>query len=355
MQRLRHDFKKYKDPKAQEIYQTTYMDDYRSFTEHDVHHYRIKPCPPEQFLSRKTTEKEEAFGPTVLERDFQHYLQNQARMKSEENVNKCKRSGVTFQDQGYVYCTEQTPMLNDQEERRPPVVDTEQFTQTFLKESQEHPEKYNYLAPGVQGRIHQAAPVGNTGVTPNVATMDSAEQNHSLQIAPSLGGGMLSQVNKQEGPISYMHGSGKRWDTYENFIRESSRARKLQNQLNKMMLERSNIFPQGLHFNGDTTYGTDFKPWSGVHNKLRRVLGNVSHLPPEELNLNSWVTEYGDSYGSYFQKLQIPSIAPDFTSVPPGVMHMPHPLPPRDFMVRPEEKLTTEYMDSYHSKQSTTS
>nr|XP_025041404.1 uncharacterized protein LOC112546114 isoform X3 [Pelodiscus sinensis]XP_025041406.1 uncharacterized protein LOC112546114 isoform X3 [Pelodiscus sinensis] len=114
----------------------------------------------------------------------------------------------------------------------------------------------------------------------------------------------------QEGPVSNKRRPRQTWDNYQQFIRETCRARQAKAQQNRSLVLGSSVFREDCcSSDGTSTYSTDYKYWSGVHKEHCKAHKNFSKIVFEDGSLNEspWVSEYKDSYSIFLQKLNWPS------------------------------------------------
>ncbi|CAM4554793.1 unnamed protein product [Caretta caretta] len=114
----------------------------------------------------------------------------------------------------------------------------------------------------------------------------------------------------QEGPEFSKRRQSQTWDSYQQFILETCRARQTKAQQNRSMVLGSSVFGKdGSNSDGASTYSTDYKYWSRVHNGRCKAQRNFSKIVLEDghFNQSPWVSEYKDSYSIFLQKLNWPS------------------------------------------------
>ncbi|XP_019409036.1 PREDICTED: uncharacterized protein LOC109322422 [Crocodylus porosus] len=115
-----------------------------------------------------------------------------------------------------------------------------------------------------------------------------------------------SGKEEPQGPALCNQEPGHSWDSYQQFIQETCRARQRTAQQNKRRILGSSIFREE-HFNIDkrSTYSTDFKQWSGGYDGQCTTHRNVSNIFFQDgcHNQNPWISEYKDNYSIFLKRL----------------------------------------------------
>ncbi|XP_053887150.1 uncharacterized protein LOC128838736 [Malaclemys terrapin pileata] len=280
------------------MYKSSYMMDYRPYNDYNppIENHTQKITLAEAQLKAKEFAQPSKSQPPVM------YREDPVSQRKETAEGPHSPAAVSTDDKlemGHTGCSFGPESFQEvQEEQR-------KYFNTVL------PNAESYLSKCYPRLEQTAAQEDKTESTQMPAMPERGASSPSpFYPQPSATTEQCPGKDDQEGPVFYKRRQSQTWDSYQQFILETCRARQTKAQQNRSMVLGSSVFGKDCsNTEGASTYSTDYKCWSGVHNGRCKAQRNFSKIVLEDghFNQSPWVSEYKDSYSIFLQKLNWPS------------------------------------------------
>ncbi|XP_065453322.1 uncharacterized protein LOC135983818 isoform X2 [Chrysemys picta bellii] len=287
-----------KPPASLDMYKSSYMMDYRPYNDYNppIENHTQKITLAEAQLKAKEFAQPSKSQPPVM------YKEDPVSQRKETAEGPHSPAAVSSDDKlemGHTGCSFGPESFQEvQEEQR-------KYFNTVL------PNAESYLSKCYPRLEQTAAQEDKTERTQMPAMPERGASSPSpFYPQPSATTEHCPGKDDQEGPVFYKRRQSQTWDSYQQFILETCRARQTKAQQNRSMVLGSSVFGKDCsNSEGASTYSTDYKCWSGVHNGRCKAQRNFSKIVLEDghFNQSPWVSEYKDSYSIFLQKLNWPS------------------------------------------------
>ncbi|KAH1169506.1 uncharacterized protein LOC123371628 [Mauremys mutica] len=287
-----------KPPASLDMYKSSYMMDYRPYNDYNppIENPTQKITLAEAQLKAKEFAQPSKSQPPVM------YMEDPVSQRKETAEGPCSQAAVSSDDRlemDHKGCSFGPESFQEvQEEQRKYFNTVLPNAESYLSKCYPHPEQTAAQEDKTE-RMQMPA-----------MTERGASSPSPFYPQPSATTELRPGKDDQEGPVFYKRRPSQTWDSYQQFILETCRARQTKAQQNRSMVLGSSVFGKDCsNSDGTSTYSTDYKFWSGVHNGRCKAQRNFSKIVLEDghFNQSPWVSEYKDSYSIFLQKLNWPS------------------------------------------------
>ncbi|XP_065453324.1 uncharacterized protein LOC135983818 isoform X3 [Chrysemys picta bellii] len=262
-------------PASLDMYKSSYMMDYRPYNDYNppIENHTQKITLAEAQLKAKEFAQPSKSQPPVM------YKEDPVSQRKETAEGPHSPAAVSSDDKlemGHTGCSFGPESFQEvQEEQR-------KYFNTVL------PNAESYLSKCYPRLEQTAAQEDKTERTQMPAMPERGASSPSpFYPQPSATTEHCPGKDDQEGPVFYKRRQSQTWDSYQQFILETCRARQTKAQQNRSMVLGSSVFGKDCsNSEGASTYSTDYKCWSGVHNGRCKAQRNFSKIVLEDGHFN---------------------------------------------------------------------